>query len=87
MKEALWSMRYRKSGGNSIYYTRKLSGFVQVLDFIPAIYDSRGNLRKPSELKELVFILPSELRDVFLALLNSSLFFWYPYDLSMIAEI
>ena len=59
----------------SIYYTRKLSYFVQILDFVPAIYDSAGNLRKPSELKEIKF--DSELtRDVVLAFLNSSLFYW-----------
>ena len=38
-----------------IYYTRKLSSFVQILDFIPKIYDSSGGLRKPSELKEIRF--------------------------------
>ena len=59
----------------SIYYTRKLSYFVQILDFVPMIYDSLGNLRKPSELKEIKF--DSQLtRDGVLAFLNSSLFYW-----------
>ena len=59
----------------SIYYTRKLSYFVQILDFVPAIHDSAGNLREPSELKETGFT--NELsRDGVLALLNSSLFYW-----------
>ena len=44
-----------KSQQASIFYTRKLSYFVQVLDFVPAIYDSGGNLRNPSELKEIKF--------------------------------
>ena len=58
-----------------IYYTRKLSHFVQILDFIPEIYDQSGTLRKPSELKEIRFgdVLT---RDGILALLNSSLFYW-----------
>ena len=58
-----------------IYYTRKLSNFVQILDFIPKIYDSSGNLRKPSELKEIHFN-SDVTRDGILALLNSSLFYW-----------
>ena len=65
----------KRSSQASIFYTRKLSYFVQILDFVPAIYDSSGNLRKPSELKEIKF--DSELtRDVVLAFLNSSLFYW-----------
>ena len=58
-----------------IYYTRKLSNFVQILDFIPKIYDSSGKLRKPSELKEICFN-DDGTRDGVLALLNSSLFYW-----------
>ena len=59
----------------SIYYTRKLSYFVQILDFVPTIYDSDGTQREPSELKRIHFV--SELtRDGVLAFLNSSLFYW-----------
>ena len=58
-----------------IYFTRKLSHFVQILNFIPKIYDQRGQLRNPSELKEIR--VNSELtRDGLLGLLNSSLFYW-----------
>ena len=65
----------KKPSQASIYYTRKLSYFVQILDFVPMIYDSLGNLRKPSELKEIKF--DSLLtRDGVLAFLNSSLFYW-----------
>ena len=47
----------------------------QILDFVPAIYDSSNDLRKPSELKEIWF--DNELvRDGALGLLNSSLFYW-----------
>ena len=59
----------------SIYYTRKLSYFVQILDFVPAIYDSSGDLRKPSELKEIWFD-NQKVRDGVLGILNSSLFYW-----------
>ena len=65
-----------KSGGHSICYTRKLSGFVQILDFVPTIYDANRMTREPSELK-LVRFQTSEVRDIFLALLNSNLFYWY----------
>ena len=58
-----------------IYYTRKLSNFVQILNFVPKIYDSSGNLRKPSELKEIRFNSDAT-KDGILALLNSSLFYW-----------
>lgn len=34
-----------KSSQHRIFYTRKLSGFVQVLDFVPTIYDQRGKKR------------------------------------------
>ena len=43
------------TGQHYLYYTRKLSGFVQILDFIPRIYDSNGELREPSELKRVSF--------------------------------
>ena len=65
-----------KSGRHSICYTRKLSGFVQILDFVPTIYDANHMTREPSELK-LVRFQTSEARDIFLALLNSNLFYWY----------
>ena len=58
-----------------IFYTRKLSHFVQVLDFVPEILDQDGAHRSPSELKVLKFTRPDE-RDCCLALLNSSLFWW-----------
>lgn len=65
----------RDHGKWRIYYTRKLSHFVQILDFVPQIRDANGQKREPSELKELCFG-NEEDRDVFLALLNSSLFYW-----------
>jgi hypothetical protein len=66
---------YERDGKWKIYYTRKLSHFVQILDFVPSIRDAAGRKREPSELKEICFD-KEEHRDVFLAILNSSLFFW-----------
>ena len=63
------------SSQNTVYYTRKLSHFLQILNFIPTIYDSNGNLRKPSELKEIHFA-SDLIRDAALGILNSSLFSW-----------
>ena len=65
----------KRSAHESIFYTRKLSGFVQILDFVPAIYDASGELRKPSELKEIRFD-DHKNRDGVLAFLNSTLFYW-----------
>jgi hypothetical protein len=65
----------RKSEQESIFYTRKLSSFVQILDFVPVIYDAGGELRKPSELKEIRF--DSQVnKGAVLAFLNSTLFYW-----------
>jgi len=65
-----------KSGPYSIYYTRKLSGFVQILDFVPIILDAHGQRREPSELKNIPF--GDEVsRDSFLTVLNSNLFYWF----------
>jgi len=58
-----------------IYYTRKLSHFVQILNFVPSIYDSGGNKRNPSELKEIWFEKKDTAYAV-LGFLNSSLFSW-----------
>ena len=64
-----------KGPRESIFYTRKLSSFVQILDFVPVIYDAAGELRKPSELKEIKF--DSQVnRGAVLAFLNSTLFYW-----------
>jgi hypothetical protein len=63
------------SGGFKIYYTRKLSYFAQILDRVPTIHDSSGRQRPPSELKVISFA-SDEIRWVYLAALNSSLFRW-----------
>jgi methylase of polypeptide subunit release factors len=64
-----------KTGKHKIFYTRKLSGFVQILDFIPKIKEKGGKTRQPSELKELLFN-NKEQSLAYLAILNSSIFYW-----------
>ncbi|HEY1349771.1 MAG TPA: DNA methyltransferase [Ktedonobacteraceae bacterium] len=63
------------SGPYPVYYTRKLSWFVQVTPFIPLILDARGQARTPSELKTLRFSSPVHAQLAFAAL-NSTLFYW-----------
>jgi len=65
-----------KSGSNAVYYTRKISWFVQVTPFIPAIFDEQGKMRNPSELKTLHFLSPTYADIAFVAL-NSNLFYWF----------
>jgi len=66
----------RRGGQHKIYYTRKLGGFVQILDFVPDMYDGNGKRRNPSELKEVPF-QDERTKAAFLCLLNSSLFYWF----------
>ncbi len=65
-----------KSSSNIIFYTRKLSNFIQLLDFIPKIYTENNEIRNPSELKELRFDT-KEQSETYLSVLNSSLFYWF----------
>jgi len=65
-----------KTGNHKLYYTRKLSWFVQVTPFIPKIMNEEGEIRNPSELKTLLF--PStEYGDLAFVALNSNLFYWF----------
>lgn len=63
------------TGAYPVYYTRKLSWFVQVTPFIPRILDAQGQARPPSELKTLRFASYTYARIAFAAL-NSNLFYW-----------
>lgn len=66
----------REKSKFKIYYTRKAGYFVQFFDFIPDVFDGYGNRLNPSEFKVLYF--DSESRcDSILAILNSTLFFWF----------
>lgn len=64
-----------KNGTYKLYFTRKLSWFVQVTPFIPRIIDAQDRIRNPSELKTLCFTTP-ELADIAFVALNSNLFYW-----------
>lgn len=62
-------------GEYAVYFTRKLSWFVQVTPFVPLILDEQGQTRMPSELKTLRFTSPIYAHIAFAAL-NSNLFYW-----------
>ena len=64
------------TGQYRLYYTRKVSFFLQFLDFIPEIRDKHGKPRTPSELKILTFN-DEQLRNISLGCLSTSLFYWY----------
>jgi len=70
------AMFYAKDGPGLVYYSRKVGYFLQVLDFVPDVHDPQGRLRPPSEFKQASFQSP-EHAQLALAVLNSSLFFWF----------
>jgi len=59
-----------------VYYTRKVRYFVQFFLKVPRLLDAHGQTVLPSELKELAFSSKAA-RDVAVAALNSSLWFWF----------
>jgi hypothetical protein len=63
-------------GEHVTFYSRKVHNFLQALDFVPEVFDGNGNLRPPSELKELVFT-EKAYADISFCLLNSTLFRWF----------
>ncbi len=75
-KEKSIAYNLSKNSKFKIYFTRKLSWFVQILDSIPIIKKVDGSIREPSELKKLEFD-KQEHRNSTLCILNSSLFYWY----------
>jgi hypothetical protein len=76
MRNCPIGMLERENARNKVYYTRKVSFFLQFLDFIPLVKDARGKRREPSELK--VLSLPTKEESNFcLAALSSSLFYWF----------
>jgi len=70
------SRSYLKAGNHSIFYSRKVGYFLQVLDFVPEVYDGQGKQRNPSEFKELIFSDPG-LAKCALGCLNTNLFYWF----------
>ncbi|MHB1359802.1 MAG: Eco57I restriction-modification methylase domain-containing protein [Rhodocyclaceae bacterium] len=67
---------YARNSTCVTYYSRKVNSFLQSLDFVPDVRDGQGNMRPPSEFKELKFTTAQEAHAVFL-LLNSSTFRWF----------
>jgi hypothetical protein len=67
---------YSSSPSHRIYYSRKVGYFLQILDFEPRVIDGRGQLRPPSEFKELRFNSAGAAHAA-LAALNSNLFYWF----------
>ncbi len=67
---------YSRSAQNSIYYSRKVGYFLQVLDFEPRVLDGKGRRRPPSEFQELTFA-SKEHAQLALCCLNASLFYWF----------
>jgi hypothetical protein len=58
------------------FYSRKVHNFLQALDFVPKVFDGKGKLRSPSELKSLKFQKQEESEAAF-CVLNSTLFRWF----------
>lgn len=67
---------FRPKGRHSVFYSRKVGYFLQVLDFEPLVLDGNGQRRPPSEFKELRFDNESLAR-IALCCLNSNLFYWF----------
>jgi Eco57I restriction-modification methylase len=67
---------YSKTSSEKIFYSRKVGYFLQILDFEPKVLDGKGNLRLPSEFKELRFE-NSDRAKIALCCLNSNLFYWF----------
>jgi hypothetical protein len=65
-----------KFGATNLFYTRKVSFFLQFLDFIPEVRDHNGVKIEPSELKKIYFQNEND-KILCLASLSSSLFYWY----------
>ena len=65
-----------KSSSHKVKYTRKLQYFIQFFEKPPIIYDNNRIVIEPTELKEINFN-SQEQKEIALAILNSSLFFWF----------
>lgn len=59
-----------------VYYSLKISSFLQVLDFIPSVTTSDGRTRLPSGFKTITF-KSGKLATIALCALNSTLFRWF----------
>jgi len=76
VKKSIIIFASRRVTDYPVLYTRKLRYFIQFFLNPPKIYDKDNNLQLPTELKKLYFNT-QEHQLAALAVLNSSLFFWY----------
>ena len=67
---------YVRNGNHTVFYSRKVGYFLQVLDFQPRVLDGIGNLRPPSEFKSLHFSSNAHA-SLALCCLNSNLCYWF----------
>ena len=67
---------YSQNGQHRIFFSRKVGYFLQVLDFQPRITNGFGELRPPSEFKQVIFASEAEAK-IALCILNSNLFYWF----------
>lgn len=67
---------YARASRYQIFYSRKVGYFVQALDFEPKVISGAGELRPPSEFKQLGFVNERHTKGA-LCCLNSNLFYWF----------
>lgn len=65
--------RYRRF---PVFYSRKINAFLQILDFTPEVRDGKGQIRPPSEFKQINFDTQLMADSVYCCL-SSSLFRWF----------
>ncbi|MDS4021217.1 MAG: SAM-dependent methyltransferase, partial [Candidatus Competibacter sp.] len=75
-EQSMLSNFYSKTDPYKIFYSRKIGYFLQVIDFQPIVLDGKGQIRPPSEFKELHFISETYSK-LALCCLNSNLFYWF----------
>jgi hypothetical protein len=67
---------FSTTGRHTVFYSRKVGYFLQVLNFEPEVLDGDGQRRPPSEFKAITFKTKAEA-DAALCCLNSNLFYWF----------
>ena len=75
-KDRALSTATSRMGKFPVHYSRKVNAFLQILDFVPEVRDGIGNLRAPSEFKDLRFSTAKKSAAVYCCL-SSSLFRWF----------
>ena len=75
-KDRALSTATSRMGKFPVHYSRKVNAFLQILDFVPEVRDGIGNLRAPSEFKDMRFSTAKKAAVVYCCL-SSSLFRWF----------